>query len=145
AGSAAWLWRPGVREGRLTESGRAVFAAVSTAVLEGSLPPKPALLERHLNRLDETIAGFPIATQNELAQLLGLLSVAAGRRWLTGLPVGWDEASVAEVEAALRRMRASDNELRQQAYNALRDLINAAFYAQPEHWSLMNYPGPTAL
>jgi hypothetical protein len=143
AGGAAWLWRPGLRDGRLTESGRAVFGAVSMAVLEGSLAPQTALLDKHLSRLEEAIAGFPKVTQDELAQLLGLLSIAAGRLWFTGLPVDWAQASVAEVEAALRRMRASDHELRQQAYHALRDLTNAAFYAHPEHWSLMNYPGPT--
>lgn len=142
AGGAAWLWRPGVREGRLTNAGRAVFEAVAGVVLEGSLAPGAVPLERHLNHLDEAIAAFPKETQDELAQLLGLLSVAAGRMWITGLSVGWHQATVAEVEAALRRMLGSDNELRQQAYHALRDLTNAAFYAQSEHWSLMNYPGP---
>lgn len=143
AGSAAWLWRPGVREGRLTGSGRAVFGAVATAVLEGSLAPTD--IERHLSRLDETIAGLPNATQDELAQLLGLLSVAPGRLWFTGLRPDWSQASVAELGAALHRMRGSGNELRQQAYHALRDLTNATFYAQPEHWKLLNYPGPTVV
>lgn len=149
AGGAAWLWRPGVRAGRLTDSGRAVFRAVARIVLEGSLPADAAAheaaLDRHLLRLDETIAGFPAATQAEIAQLLGLLSIAPARQWLTGLSVDWHAASVNELEAALRRMRTADDALRQQAYHALRDLTNAAFYAQPEHWSLLGYPGPTAL
>lgn len=143
AGGAAWLWRPGVSEGRLTHSGRAVLGAVATAVLEGSLPPGASNLARHLDRVGQVIAGFPKGTQNELAQLLGLLSMAASRLWLTGLAVDWSRASAPQVEAALRRMRSSDNNLHQQAYHALRDLTNAAFYAQPEHWTLMNYPGPT--
>jgi hypothetical protein len=52
---------------------------------------------------------------------------------------------VAEIEAALRRMRHDDAALRQQAYHALRDLSNAAFYAEPAHWSLLGYPGPTPI
>ncbi|WP_428420617.1 hypothetical protein [Methylibium sp.] len=147
AGGAAWLWRPGVRDGALTRSGRAVFRAIARVVLEGSLPTEAAALEaaldRHLLRLDETIAGLPAATQGEIAQLLGLLSVAVTRRWLTGLRSDWPEARIDELEAALRRMRTTDHELRQQAYHALRDLTNAAFYAQPEHWPLMGYPGPS--
>ncbi len=149
AGGAAWLWRPGVRGGRLTPSGRAVFRAVARAVLEGSLPAEPAALdaalERHLQRLDETIAGFPAATQAEIAQLLGVLSVSATRQWLTGLRSDWADASVNELEAALRRMRTTDHELRQQAYHALRDLTNAAYFAQSERWSLLGYPGPSAV
>lgn len=148
-GSAAWLWRPGLQGGRLTDAGRAVFRGVARAVLEGSLPAKAAAqdaaLDRLLGRLDEAIAGFPHATQSELAQLLGLLSVAPARRWLTGLRTDWTSAGVAELEAALRRMRTSDHELRQQAYHALRDLTNAAYYAQPEQWPSMGYPGPSAV
>lgn len=146
-GSAAWLWRPGWRDGRLTDSGRAVFRAVARAVLEGSLPAdegqQAATLDRHLARLDETIAGFPQATQAELGQLLGLLSVGPARQWLAGLGTEWSQATVGELEAALRRMRTSDHELRQQAYHALRDLTSAAFYAQPEQWAPMGYPGPS--
>lgn len=146
-GSAAWLWRPGWREGHLTDAGRTVFRAVARAVLEGSLPAderkQSAALDRHLARLDEAVAGFPQATQAQIGQLLGLLSVAPVRQWLTGLGTEWSQASVGELEAALRRMRTSDHELRQQAYHALRDLTNAAFYAQPEQWPLMGYPGPS--
>lgn len=146
-GSAAWLWRPGWREGHLTDAGRTVFRAVARAVLEGSLPAderkQSAALDRHLARLDEAVAGFPQATQAQIGQLLGLLSVAPVRQWLTGLGTEWSQASVGELEASLRRMRTSDHELRQQAYHALRDLTNAAFYAQPEQWPLMGYPGPS--
>lgn len=145
-GAAAWSWRPGWRDGRLTDSGRAVFRAVARAVLEGSLPAEgaaqDAALDAHLDRLGATIAGFPQATRNEVAQLLGILSVAPGRRWLSGLAVDWPEASTIAVDQALRSMRQSDHPLRQQAYHALRDLTNAAFYAHPGHWPLMGYPGP---
>jgi hypothetical protein len=148
-GGAAWAWRPGWREGKLTDSGRAVFRAVARAVLEGSLPAESAAqdaaLEAHLDRLGQTIAGFPQATRNELAQLLGILAVAPGRRWLTGLAVDWPAAGTIAVDQALRSMRQSDHALRQQAYHALRDLTHATFYAQPEHWPLIGYPGPIAV
>jgi hypothetical protein len=149
SGAAAWSWRPGWREGKLTDSGRAVFRAVARAVLEGSLPAEgaaqDAALDAHLDRLGQTIAGFPQATRNEVAQLLGILSIAPGRRWLAGLSVEWPEASTIAIDQALRSMRQSDHALRQQAYHALRDLTNAAFYAQPEHWALVGYPGPVAV
>jgi hypothetical protein len=133
----------------LTTTGRSVFRAVARAVLEGSLPLDVAARERaidaHLVQLDTVIDGLPPSTRSEIAQMLALLSVAPARRWLTGLTSDWDHAGLQEVEAALRRMRADPQALRQQTYHALRDLNNAAFYAQSEHWPLMGYPGPTTV
>ena len=42
-------------------------------------------------------------------------------------------------------MRTSRIGLRQQAYHALRDLTNAAYFADPQTWPLMGYPGPRAV
>ncbi|HKX95446.1 MAG TPA: hypothetical protein VJM48_12155 [Methylibium sp.] len=146
-GGVAWLWRPGLAGGRLTTNGRAVFLAFAAAVLEGCLPTEPGARARslvdHARHLDETLAALPPPVRGEIGLLLGLLSLAAGRRWLTGLEVDWAEADVPAVQAALERMRASDDVLRLQAYHALRDLNNAAFFAQREHWPLLGYPGPT--
>ena len=148
-GGAAWLWQPGVRAGRLSEPGRSVFRAVARCVLEGSLPTdtgrRDAALDRHLQQLDATIAGLPRNAQTELAQLLGLLAMAPGRRWFSGLDGDWPDAGIEALDAALRRMRSDTNALRQQAYHALRDLTNAAWYAQPEHWAQLGYPGPVAV
>ncbi len=146
-GGGAWLWRPGLSSGRLTPTGRSVFRAVARAVLEGSLPPDVAARERaldaHMVQLDVVIDGLSPATRSDLDQMLALLSVAPVRVWLTGLASDWDQAALQEVQAALRQMRADPQPLRQQTYHALRDLNNAAFFARPEHWPLLGYPGPT--
>jgi hypothetical protein len=42
-------------------------------------------------------------------------------------------------------MRVSSLALKQQAYQALRDLTNAAYYADPSAWNVLGYPGPKAL
>ena len=57
----------------------------------------------------------------------------------------WPTASIAELQQALRDMRYSALALRQQAYHALRDLTNAAFYAEPAAWVALGYPGPRDL
>lgn len=148
-GGAAWIWQPGWRAGRLSESGRAVFRAVGRCVLDGNLPTEPvacdAALDRHLARLEATIAGLHPAARAELSQLLGLLALAPARRSFTGLSMDWADAGIDALEPALRRMRSDAHPLRQQAYHALRDLTNAAYYAQPEHWMSMGYPGPPAV
>jgi len=146
AGGGVALFQPGLVDGRLTPAGRRVFEAVAHAVLDGSLPKEPqakaAALAAHLQRLEQTLAGLPAATRGELSQLLALLAAAPGRVTFAGLRTDWADADVAQVQAALQNMRRSGLALRQQAYHALRDLTNAAYYADPSTWSLLGYPGP---
>lgn len=146
AGGGVALFQPGLAAGRLTASGKTVFDAVARAVLDGSLPQtaaeKRAALDAQLKRLDEVILAFPSAVQAELSQLLAILSTGAGRRVLAGLSTDWPDASAAEIQAAFDDMRLSGLVARQQAYHALRDLTNAAFYADASAWPLIGYPGP---
>ena len=145
-GGGIALIQPGLEGARLGIAGRAVFRAVARAVLDGMLPAEPiaraAALEAHQQRLDVTISGLSAASRAELSQLLALLGTAAGRRVLAGLSASWNDASITELQAALQSMRTSSLELRQQAYHALRDLTNAAYFADPGTWSQIGYPGP---
>ena len=131
---------------RQSPRSRTVMGAVALAVLDGAWPAEAAerrrALQAHLDLLDGAIAGFPPAMQAELGQLLTVLSSAAGRRGLAGLASDWPEAEVPAVQAALQSMRSSRISLREQAYQALRDLHCAVFFSAPAHWSLMGYPGP---
>ena len=150
AGGTYALLKPGLEQGvRLGAEGKAIFRAVAGAVLDGMLPSDPAAraaaLGAQLERLDATIAGLSAATRLELSQLLVLLSSVAGRRGLAGVSAPWAEASVADVQAALQSMRGSSFDLRQQAYHALRDLTNGAYFADPQTWSSLGYPGPVVL
>lgn len=149
AGTGAALWSPGWRRGRLSASGRELFAAVAQAVLAANLPIPPAAREQAisglLDRLDATLAGLPAATRDQLSQLLGLMQIGPARRWLCGLDRPWGQASDREVERALARLRAADDALRQQVYHALRDLVSASYFADPATWPQLGYPGPTAL
>ena len=42
-------------------------------------------------------------------------------------------------------MRFADSLTRQQVYHALRDLTNAAWFADAGTWGLLGYPGPTTI
>ena len=148
-GGSLALLRPGVEAGRLTATGRAVFGAVARAVLDGSLPEgaaeRDAALAAQLRRLDTTVAGLPLPVQKELSDLLALLSAAPGRLGLAGLGSGWEQASIADLQTMLQGLRVSGLELRQQAYHALRDLTNAAYFSDPSTWPALGYPGPRAV
>mgnify|MGYP001421988560 CR=1 FL=1 len=149
AGGATALLRPGLVDGKLSPGGRDVFRAVGRAVLDGSLPAVPeaaaAELDAQLTRLNDTIAGFPAHTRDEISTLLSLLASAPGRIALAGLATPWPDASVAQIQQALQDMRTSSLSLRMQAYHALRDLTNAAYYADPASWAQLGYPGPREL
>ena len=146
AGGGVALVRPGIDAGRLTTAAENIFRAIAAAVLDGSLAIAPSAresqLRTHLRHIEEAIAAFPAATQAELSQLLALLASAPGRSFLARLHTPWDAATPQETQACLQSMRTSSIKLRQQAYHALRDLTNAAFYADPQAWPLMGYPGP---
>lgn len=144
----AWL-RPGLDAAGLTPAGRTVFAAVARAVLDGVLPKDGAqqadAIEAQLRRLDTTIAALPRHARDELSQLLALLASPPGRLAFAGLAPSWAEADVPALQSALVAMRDSSLSLRQQAYHALRDLTNAAYFADPAAWPALQYPGPVAL
>lgn len=147
---AAWQgWRPGWRDGRLTDAGRAIFAAVGRAVLDGFWPAQAAeraqAAAQHLDRVERSIAGLAPATRAELSQLLAVLAGAPGRWALTGLARDWADASTEELQAMLQGLRVSPSQTRRQVYHALRDLSTAAYFADPATWTALGYPGPRTL
>lgn len=148
-GGGLALWRPALHEGRLAAEAREIFRAVARAVLDGALGGSPstqgAELDAQVERVQTALAGFPSHIRKEFSLLLGLLATAPGRRLIAELDVGWDEASTGELQDALQGMRTSSWALRQQAYHALRDLTNGAFYIDPSHWAQLGYPGPPEL
>ncbi len=146
AGGGVALLRPGWSGGNLSADATLVMRAVARGVLDGNLPAdaveREAALRAHLQRLAATIAGLPAATQSELSQLLALLASPPGRMLLAGLQPPWADATVAQLTVALQGMLTSSIALRQQAFHALRDLTNAAYFADRGTWPMLGYPGP---
>lgn len=96
-----------------------------------------------MQRLDAADRRLSLCHTAELSQLLALLAAAPGRVALAGLTSAWSQASVTQVQASLQGMRLSSLALKQQAYHALRDLTNAAYFSDPSAWQRMGYPGPS--
>jgi hypothetical protein len=149
AGGTAALMQPGMKQGALSASGREVFFAVGSAVLDKTLPADQGARQIALNgllgRIDALISALPAHAQSELSQLLSLLASAPGRRALGGLGTPWPEASIADVQEALQGMRLSSLALRQQAYAALHDITAGAYFSEPSSWPLLGYPGPVKI
>jgi len=125
---------------------RAALEAIIPAVLAGALPTdasrRAAAVPATIAHVHAAILGLPLATQKEVQDLFGLLSLAPARRLLTGIADGWESASVGQVTAFLQTWRVHRLGLLRSAYQALHDLVLGAWYADPSSWAAIGYPGP---
>lgn len=124
----------------------AIVRAIVPAMLDGALPIEAKV---RANAIDETvaniaraIAGLPNTARAELDQLFSLLALAPARRAFAGVASPWNEANVDEISAFLDRWRDSGWMLKRSAYDALHQLILAAWYGTPRAWATIGYPGP---
>jgi hypothetical protein len=125
----------------LSSEDRNVLAAIVPAILAGTAATSQPI-EAIVGSVDRAVAGLPPHLQGEVGQLLALLASWPGRRWIAGVASPWQEASREEVTAFLERWRLSRWALLQQGYHALHDLVLAAWYARPDSWPAIGYPGP---
>ena len=58
------------------------------------------------------------------------------------MSAAWAESDVAEVGAFLDRWRTSGWALKRSAYDALHQLVLAAWYGSARAWPAIGYPGP---
>jgi len=128
----------------LTDDDRAVLAAIAPTILAGT-GAAGSSLDAAVGSIDRAVAGLPPHLQAEVKQLLALLASWPGRRLLAGVSAPWPQASGTEVAAFLERWRFSSWALFKQAYHALHELVLAAWYARPDSWPAIGYPGPPAL
>ncbi len=145
-GGAIALIRPGIDAGRFTDAARGVLLAAGRAVLDGSLQAAPNRESAGLGdlprRIEVLVTQLPPHAQDEISQLMALLSSAIGRTTFAGLATPWEDASTADIQVCLQGMRTSRLALRRQAYQALHDLIGAAYFSDADTWPMLGYPGP---
>ena len=124
----------------------AVLTALIPVVLEGALPAKgearSVLIMRTVTGIENAVAGLSPATQKEIGELFDLLSFAPTRMLVAGVWTPWPEATPEAIGKFLENWRNSRFDLLKSGYAALRDLIFAAWYARPDTWTAIAYPGP---
>ena len=142
--AAGWLNAAGAR--RLSDAEREMLFALGNAMLEGALSKDAEQRRQQLvltvDGIASAVAGLSLAAQKEVGELFGLLVVAPGRVLLAGVGKPWREASVAEVSEFLQSWRSSRLGLLQSGYAALHDLTFGSWYARPDTWEAIGYPGP---
>lgn len=144
AGGASSWWRQDPVKQQAT-----VLHALIPALLEGALPQsgaaRSAAITETAQTVQQAIVRLAPSAQQELAQLFALLASTPGRRLLAGVPVPWEDTSVAQVNAFLQSWRTHRSGLMRSGYGALHDLVLGSWYAEPAHWAAIGYPGPRSL
>ncbi len=139
--NVAGCTRPAQGNGRTV-----VLTALIPVFLAGVLPrggaTRPELIARTVAGVDKAIAGLALATQKEVGELFDLLSFTPTRMIVAGIWSPWPEASPEAIGRFLESWRNSRFDLLKSGYAALHDLIFSAWYARPDTWTAIDYPGP---
>jgi len=145
------LYRPGRPTAYrvLDDRGVELISALAPVVLAGALPGEASAranaIQEVIQAFDQAVAGLAPAVQAELHDLFGLLSVAPGRVALAGVWLPWSEAGDAAIGEFLERWRTSRFDLLRAGYQALTQLLQAAWYGNPLAWRAIGYAGPPKL
>lgn len=130
----------------LSDGEREMLAAVVAVFLAGALPDnaeaRQTIVARTVDGIARAVSGLSLATQKEISELFGLLVLPPGRLLAAGLAKPWRDASATDVAGFLESWRASRLGLLQSGYAALHDLTFGAWYARPDSWEAIGYPGP---
>jgi len=149
--AARWLDRPGsaAPHRALDDAHVEVIAALVPVVLAGSLPTVPAEREAAMREVveafDRAVGGLGPAVQGEIRDLLSLLHFAPSRAALAGVGDPWRDASAESIAQFLTRWRESRFDLFRAGYQALTQLLQAAWYGNARSWPAIGYPGPPSL
>jgi hypothetical protein len=130
----------------LDDNARSVLTAIIPSMLGPVLPmaqpARAAAVANTVERVAGAVHGLPLATQKEVQDLFGLLSLGPARRFLAGVPASWNEATPAQADAFLHSWQHHRIAMLVTAYQALHDLIAGAWYSDPACWEAIGYPGP---
>ena len=133
----------------MTADAANVVRAVAAALLDGALPvdatTRRAAIDETVAAVGAAIEGLPPPARDELATLFTLLAFAPLRIAFANVDVDWRDTDVETTNAFLVRLQKSRWSVNRIAYDALHQLVFAAWYAHPRTWPAIGYPGPPVL
>ncbi len=93
-------------------------------------------------KVDALLARVHPDVGNDFRRLLRLLESSAFGALQAGAPRPFTRSAPAEQDARLEGWRTSRLDLLRSGYQALKRLAHATYYASPETYALVGYPGP---
>lgn len=126
----------------LDERSFSILAAIS----ERMTPHGDGLPSARSLHVAESIDGLLAAAEpgvaDEVKQVLGLIENGVAGLLFDGRPRPFTQLSPEDQDRALAAWRQSSLSIRRTAYKALHGLCMAAYYAKPETYAAVGYPGP---
>lgn len=124
-------------------------ASVLLAIADRLVPerdgfPRPRALGLAA-KMDAVVAMAHPATQQELRRLIRLFESAAAGLLLDRQPRTFTGSTPAQQDERLSAWARSRIPLRRTGYHALKRIVYASYYASPESWLAVGYPGPPIL
>jgi hypothetical protein len=131
----------------LEDSHQKVLKSLFPAILGPKIISQSSLyqFESFIQNLEAAISTLPSLTQKEILLLFDLLANRVSRYFLLGLWGQMDDYSTEDINLALEEWSSSSFALRRSAYEGLRDLVLGAWYASPQSWISIGYPGAPIL
>ena len=125
---------------------RLVMPALAPVILAGALPvdgaARLAAIQRATDAVAIAVSALSASAQREVAELFALLAFPPTRVAVAGVSLPWPEATEEDISRFLERWRNSSLDLLKSGYLALHDLTFGAWYADPQTWAGIGYPGP---
>jgi hypothetical protein len=146
---ARWLDRPQAVAAPafrvLDARSASAVAALVPVVLDGALPRDAAARKRATDEIveafDRAVSGLSASVQKEVDELFTLLRFAPVRLMFTGLWSPLEESTPEDIADFLTRWRHSRFDIQRAGYQALTQLLQAAWYGNPASWAGIGYPG----
>jgi hypothetical protein len=121
---------------------RALIPAMLGGVLPADAAAREPLVAEILYRIDGAIALLRPALRKATFDMLDFVETKAPRVLSGGYWGAWHGASVEDAAGVLESWSTSKFDLLRVCYRSLHDLVMGSWYAMPQSWAAVGYPGP---
>jgi hypothetical protein len=127
----------------LDDEDRVIVASIAPVMLAGAISEDA--VAQIVRGVDVAIAGLPLSVRAQIRQLFGILRFPPSRMLAAGIWHPWHDARPDEIAHFLQTWRYSRIVRLRSAYDALHQLIMAAWYGNGDAWTAIGYAGPPAI
>jgi hypothetical protein len=126
-----------------------LWRALIPAMLAGVLPDDPAarepLVVEMLYRIDGAVALLRPSLRKATVDMLDFVELSASHGLSGGYWGSWHDATVADTTRVLDSWSTSHLAMLRACYRSLHDFVMGSWYAMPQSWAAVGYPGPPQL
>lgn len=121
---------------------RALIPAFLADALPVAVTEREPLVMEILHRIDTGLLLLRPPLRQATFDMLDFLETAPPRGLSGGFWGAWRDASVADATAVLESWSTSRLQILRACYRSLHDFVIGSWYAMPQSWTVVGYPGP---